>query len=108
MTKQIPNEQPEKDATQLMVERTEPIVKSILEQLLTNNLLLADLKYVKAEVIRQLEMAMKNIVIDHTNVMFKMIEDSLSIALEQAIKKYWGKDDNEISVADIESKLKSN
>ena len=102
--KPIPDEQVH-DSTQAIIQRCEPIVKKIMEMMLAENLMLTDSKYIQSECIRQLDTLCRNIVIDHGNVVFKMMQDTINIAFEQATKRYWKKDQDEITVKDVEDKF---
>lgn len=107
-TKQIPVETPEEhDPTQARIDRCKPIVELVMKEMLKQEVLLADQSYLEQEIIRQLEIFLKNIVVDHANTTLKMMRDTLGIALEQESKKHWGKDPSSVTVKDLEDKLQN-
>lgn len=106
-TKQIPEEGAEVvDLTQARIDRCKPIVELVMKEMLKQEVLLADQNYLEQEIIRQLEIFLKNVVVDHANTTLKMMRDTLSIALDQEAKKHWGKDPSTVSVKDLEDNLK--
>lgn len=95
------------DATEARQKRCEPIVRKILEEMMKEDVLYADQKYIDQKIMTYLEAMFKEIVIDHFVQISETIRLSLGYSLDQASKKLWGKDMDEIAVKDIDDALKS-
>lgn len=105
--KEIPNEAPEvDDASTAMRKRCEPIVQNMLREMLKSEVLFADRTYLRQRALVYLEALMKEVLIDTFNTTMDMMEMSLAKSLDDASVKLWGKDLDDISVKDIDDKLK--
>ncbi len=106
MTKKIPNEQP--DATEERRKRCTPVVKKLLQAMLDADLLLADKNYIEQQVRGQLEVAFRNVVIDHFNDVFDILFRSLQMTLKQAHDTLWDKDSDELKFTDLDKLFQKN
>lgn len=96
-----------RDFTEERKKRCEPIAKKILQELLNNDLLLSDVKYVEQIVREQLEGVFRAIVLGDINQIMNLVNDSLDEHIKQAQKKLWnGKDADQVSVKQVDEVLK--
>ena len=101
------NDEKQPDLGDLRRDRCVPVAKKILEELLKADLLLADLDYVKAVTKEQFQVLAQNLVYQHADQVFDLIFQSLQFWYNEAQKKHWeGKSVDEISIKDIDDKLK--
>jgi hypothetical protein len=105
-TKKLPTEPVEVDPTESRRRRCEPVVQKVLEEMLKHELLLSDKAYVEQMVKYHLSSLFTNLVVGHVNEVFNMLDESLEHTVKVANKTLWGKEDSEVTVADVEKVLK--
>jgi hypothetical protein len=94
------------DATAARRERCAPIVEKLLEEMLSKDLLLGDRVYIEHMVKAHLDAIFKNLTIGYVNEVFNMLDESLSHSLRLANEKIWDKPEHEVTLQDLEKKLK--
>ena len=107
--KKIPNENTQDqniDPTEARRERCYPIVKAMLQMMVDDELLLSDKTYIEQQLKGQLEIAFRNIVIDHFNTIFEVLYQSLQMTLKQAQDTLWDKDSDELTYKDLDDLFK--
>lgn len=97
----------EKDLTEEREKRCKPVVEKILELVLDEDLLLSDMAYVEQRVLEGMQTILRGIVVEHYNEISETVMKSLNFSFKEAEKKLWdGKDNDEVSVKDVDEVLK--
>ena len=104
MPKEIPAEG--KDLTQARNERCQKAVGKILQILLDEDLLFSDIPYVEVKVKEYFEVLFKGIIMENFDVAFDLLFGSLKHHFDNANKKLWKKDRDQITLRDIDEVLK--
>lgn len=94
------------DPTEARRLRCEPLVEMMLKEMLDRNLLLGDRAYVEQMIKYHLAALFQNLVMGYVNETFNMLDESLEQAVKLANEKVWGKSEHEVSIKDIDEKLK--
>ena len=97
--------EPEHDPTEERNKRCEPIVLSILQQMLDGGVLYNDLVYIEAKVLEYQKALFAQVVVEHSNTTFDMLANSLKMSLAKANEILWMKENGKISLKDIEEVL---
>jgi hypothetical protein len=100
----IPEEQ--LDPTEVRRQRCEPLVELMLKEMLDRNLLLGDRAYVEQMIKYHLSALFQNLVIGYVNETFNMLDESLEQAVKKANEITWGKPEHEVTLKDVDTKLK--
>lgn len=98
-----PEQEKVRSLSQAREERCDPIVKLILEKMLSQDILLTDKSYIEQKVKQFFEALFQDMVYEHLNEVQLTVERSLELALQHAQKLMWAKSSHEITVGDIEN-----
>lgn len=93
------------DLTDARRKRVEPIVKSILQQLVDENILLTDVTYIEQLVREHFDHIFKQVALVHLKETFDLVLDSLTYHVQRAKDIQWGKPEEERTVGDVEKVL---
>ena len=87
-------------------ERVKPVVRTVLKEILDNNLLLSDMKYFEAITRQQMEVLFQSIFVTYMSEVMDLTFQSLENWVKYAKDIKWEKDSDNISVADIDKVIK--
>ena len=99
-------EEGERNYAEERINRCEPLVKEILDKVLEKDLLLTDITFLEQLVKEQFDNLTKQLVYIHLNEVFGLVFDSLKHAVDKARDQMWGKEFDQVTVGDVDKKLK--
>ena len=102
----VDGEKPEVDLTAARNERCQKATEKILQILLDEDLLFSDIAYVEAKVKEYFEILFRGIVLENFDVTFDLLFGSIKHHFNEANKKLWKKDRDQVTLRDIDEILK--